>query len=156
MSTVEGGGDEPGRTEERLGVELTTRCNCRCMHCFVRARGSRRSSLPADLAREWLREGYGLCYRHLHLTGGEPLLWDGLPELVDHAFSLGCKTVLLNTNGTLLSGERLGRLAAHDGVILSVSVQGPEPFHERVRGAGTRWRKGLLNFTMSFSKSVRI
>jgi len=137
VSVVEGRGDLPGVAEERLGIELTTRCNGRCRHCFVRARGSGPWSLPADLVRECLREGRGLSYRHLHLTGGEPLLWDGLPDLVDHAFALGFETVLLNTNGTLLTGERVRRLAAHEGVILSVSVQGPEPFHDRVRGPGT-------------------
>jgi len=137
MTRPGAGGGARETAGERLGVELTTRCNGRCTYCFVRARGAPPSSLPAGLVRACLREGRALSYRHLHLTGGEPLLWDGIADLVDHAFSLGFESVLLNTNGTLLAGDRLHRLAARAGVILSVSLQGPEPFHDRVRGPGT-------------------
>src|SRR5690606_19979561 len=106
---------------DRLSVEVTTRCNSSCLHCFVRARGPRRSSLAPDLVRTMVREGYEAGYRHLHVTGGEPLLWDGLPEIFDCAFDCGYQTAFLNTNGTLLTDELSRTLAMYSGLALSVS-----------------------------------
>ena len=120
-----------------LSVEVTTHCNSSCSHCFVRARGPRRSSLAADLVRTMVREGYEAGYRHLHITGGEPLLWHGLPRLFDHAFGLGYQTAFLNTNGTLLTGKVSRKLAAYGGLAVSVSLQGPKQLHDRIRGKGS-------------------
>jgi MoaA/NifB/PqqE/SkfB family radical SAM enzyme len=94
-----------------------------------------------------VREGYEAGYRHLHLTGGEPLLWDGLPGLFDYAFALGYETAFLNTNGTLLTGEVSRNLAAHTGLAVSVSLQGPKRRHDRIRGKGSYdWAlKGIGN-----------
>ncbi len=132
---------------DRLSVEVTTHCNSSCSHCFVRARGPHRSSLAPNLVRTMLREGHEAGYRHLHVTGGEPLLWDGLLGIFDYAFALGYKTAFLNTNGTLLTPEISRRLARHKGLHLSVSLQGARRHHDRMRGKGSydRALKGIEN-----------
>jgi MoaA/NifB/PqqE/SkfB family radical SAM enzyme len=132
---------------DRLSVEVTTRCNSSCSHCFVRARGSKKSSLAPDLLQGLVREGYEAGYRHLHLTGGEPLLWDGLPGIFDHAFSLGYQTAFLNTNGTLLTAAVSRKLAMHGALAVSVSLQGPRRRHDFIRGNGSydRALKGIDN-----------
>lgn len=104
---------------------------------FVRARGPRRSSLAPDLAQTIVREGYETGYRHLHVTGGEPLLWDGLPGIFDYAFALGYQTAFLNTNGTLLTAEVSRKLAAYRGLAVSVSLQGSRRRHDFIRGKGS-------------------
>ena len=128
-----------------LSVEVTTHCNSSCSHCFVRARGQRRSSLAPDLVRTMVREGYEAGYRHLHLTGGEPLLWEGLLDILDYAFGLGYQTAFLNTNGTLLTGKISRNLANYNGLTISISLQGPRRFHDRIRGKGSydRALKGI-------------
>ncbi len=130
---------------DRLSVEVTTHCNNSCSHCFVRARGSQRSSLPPDLVRTMVREGYEAGYRHLHITGGEPILWDGLPGIFDYAFALGYQGAYLNTNGTLLTGELSKKLAGYAGLTVSVSLQGPRRRHDFIRGKGSYSRalKGI-------------
>jgi MoaA/NifB/PqqE/SkfB family radical SAM enzyme len=132
---------------DRLSVEVTTRCNSSCSHCFVRARGPRRSSLAPDLVQTMVREGYEAGYRHLHITGGEPLLWDGLLGIFDYAFALGYQTAFLNTNGTLLTVEVSRKLAGYSGLAISVSLQGPGRRHDFIRGKGSydRARKGIEN-----------
>ena len=130
---------------DRLSVEVTTHCNGSCSHCFVRARGSRRSSLAPDLVRTMVRDGYEAGYRHVHITGGEPLLWDGLLDIFDYAFALGYQTAFLNTNGTLLTGEVSRKLAGYSGLAVSVSLQGPRRRHDLIRGKGSydRALKGI-------------
>lgn len=139
--------ESPWPQSDRLSVEVTTRCNSSCSHCFVRARGAQRSSLVPDLVKGLVREGYKAGYRHLHITGGEPLLWDGLLPIFDKAFDLGYQTAFLNTNGTLLTGEVSRKLAEYKGLAISVSLQGSRPIHDRVRGKGSydRALKGVDN-----------
>jgi MoaA/NifB/PqqE/SkfB family radical SAM enzyme len=132
---------------DRLSIEVTTHCNSSCSHCFVRARGPRRSSLDPDLVRKMVLEGYELGYRRLHLTGGEPLLWDCLTDILDHAFILGYEAAFLNTNGTLLTPSVSRRLSGYNGLSLSVSLQGPKRLHERFRGKGSyeQTQRGINN-----------
>jgi len=127
----------PGVINERLGIEVTTCCNIDCSHCFARAGISEPSSLSLKVVKEIIGEGYNVGYRHLHITGGEPLLWDGLFEAVDYAFVIGYQTIFLNTNGTLLTKDICGRLAAYDGLSISVSLEGTEGLHHHLRGEGS-------------------
>ncbi len=132
---------------DRLSIEVTTRCNSSCSHCFVRARGGERLSLAPHLVRTMVREGYETGYRFLHITGGEPLLWDGLMGIFDYAFSLGYRKALLNTNGALLTAAVSRKLVAYRNLSVSVSLQGPKRRHDLIRGKGSyaKARKGIEN-----------
>lgn len=125
---------------ESISLEVTTNCNCSCRHCFARAGRSSFSHLPAGLAADAVREAFGLGYRHLHLTGGEPLLWKELFPTLDMAVSLGYKSIFLNTNGTLLDRDTAHRLAGYGLLSLSISLQGPERHHDSFRGK-SRYRQ---------------
>jgi MoaA/NifB/PqqE/SkfB family radical SAM enzyme len=94
-----------------------------------------------------VREGYEAGYRHLHITGGEPLLWNGLLSIFNYAFALGYETAFLNTNGKLLTPEVSRRLAGYSGLAVSVSLQGPRRRHDLIRGKGSydRALKGIEN-----------
>jgi len=128
----------PTLGQEKLSIEVTTRCNGSCLHCFARSNISRQSSLPVDLVKGIIAEGYDAGYRHLHITGGEPLLWKGLFEVLDHGFGCGYKTIFMNTNGTLITDEISKRLAGYGSFFsMSISLDGPEALHERIRGRGS-------------------
>jgi MoaA/NifB/PqqE/SkfB family radical SAM enzyme len=127
--------------QETLSIEVTTRCNSSCLHCFARSGISRRSSLPVDLVKGIMSEGYDAGYRHLHFTGGEPLLWEGLFEALDYGFDVGFEKVLLNTNGTLITEEISKRCADYGSFFsMSISLEGPEALHDRIRGKGSHGR----------------
>jgi MoaA/NifB/PqqE/SkfB family radical SAM enzyme len=130
----------PDIIEESLSIEVTTHCNSDCPHCFSRAGNSERSSLPVELVKEIMAEGYHTAYRHLHITGGEPLLWRGVIEVLDNAFDLGYKSVFLNTNGALLTNDIAKRLTTYDGLSISVSLEGTEALHDHLRGHGSHKR----------------
>jgi len=125
----------PG-SERLLSIEVTTHCNIDCLHCFVRGNHTEQSSLHFAVVKDIISEGYDAGFRRLHLTGGEPLLWNKLLETLDYAFSLGYKTILINTNGTLLSEDICMTLTDYNGVLISVSLDGSERFHNRIRGDG--------------------
>lgn len=127
---------DPGIIQERLGIEVTSHCNNDCLHCFARAGISEPSSLSLKLAKEIIVEGYNLGYRHLHITGGEPLVWNGLYATLDWVYDVGYQSVFLNTNGTLLTPAAVSRLAMYDGLSLSVSLEGTRRHHDYLRGQG--------------------
>jgi len=126
--------------DECLSVEVTTYCDGDCRHCFALTGLSRRTSLGLDVVKAAVREGYGSAYRRLHITGGEPLLWDGLFAALDDAFGIGYRKITLNTNGRFLTADVAARLAAYPGLSISVSLEGREGLHDRIRGAGSYQR----------------
>lgn len=127
----------PGVGQEKLAIEVTSHCNSQCLHCFAHFGMSRPSSLSVDLVKEIIAEGYAAGYRHLHITGGEPLLWKGLFEALDYGFGVGYETIFMNTNGTLLNEKLSKRLAGYIRFSISVSLEGSEVLHDRIRGEGS-------------------
>ena len=69
---------------ENLSIEVTTRCTNDCWHCFARAGKQASADLTLNDAISAVDEAYDMGYRHLHLTGGDPLLWHHLFDLLDH------------------------------------------------------------------------
>lgn len=140
-------------SEKLLSIEVTTHCNIDCLHCFVHGKNVGQSSLSFSVVKDIINEGYDSGYRRLHLTGGEPLLWNKLIKTLDYAFSLGYISILINTNGILLSEDICMTLAENKGILISVSLDGPEKFHDRIRGKGSHERtiRGIEN---AFSEGI--
>ena len=94
--------------KKRLGsvnLLVTRRCNMHCPYCGTVEKGDR-----AELTIEqWSRVIRMLSRTHFlfAVTGGEPLLYDGVEEIVECASRHGL--VDLQTNGSLLTRERLDR-----------------------------------------------
>jgi MoaA/NifB/PqqE/SkfB family radical SAM enzyme len=113
--------------------DLTYACQLRCGYCYSESGRRAAKVLPhADLLRiAGTLAGMGL--RSVHLSGGEPLLVHGLPEIVDRLRAHGTRVVLY-TNGLLVDDDNaaeLGRLFAR----IRVGVDGATAaVHDKVRG----------------------
>jgi radical SAM protein with 4Fe4S-binding SPASM domain len=108
---------------------LTRRCNLECVHCYISAgpEESAASELTAEEFRRIAREILDLNPSPLFiLSGGEPLLRDDLPELARFA-ARGGATVVVGTNGTLLTEDRITRLEDAGVTGFAVSVDSLEP-----------------------------
>ncbi len=94
-------------------VEVTPRCQHRCLHCYNVWTGERaypQGELPTEKlidAIDRVIDATGATL--VTLTGGEPLLRDDLPDIVAH---LNARQVGVNliTNGGLLTEEKLAAL----------------------------------------------
>jgi sulfatase maturation enzyme AslB (radical SAM superfamily) len=139
--------------EESLCIEVTTQCNSDCLHCFVHAGVAERPSLSDDVVKQIITEGYVAGYRGLHITGGEPLLWEGLFRALDYAFEIGYRTTTLNTNGWLLTETIAKKLAAYNGLSISVSLDGPKKLHDRLRGKGA-YRQAVAGINRAIEAGV--
>ncbi len=106
--------DKFGRQITDLRISVTDRCNFRCVYC--------RSADPEnyrdhDEILSWgeLRRlagiFVGLGIRKVRITGGEPLVREGVEEFIAHLKALGVADLSITTNGHLLA-ERCERLIA--------------------------------------------
>jgi cyclic pyranopterin phosphate synthase len=100
--------DKHGRFITDLRVSITDRCNYKCVYCRTGNEGAQYSELPfADYLR-LVRIFVGSGIEKVRLTGGEPLLRNGLVDFVRDLAKLrtlnGDKLDLaITTNGHLLS-----------------------------------------------------
>ncbi len=117
----------------RLVARLTERCNLHCPHCLASAGGASRD-LPLADWQAILAEAPRLSVIKVLLTGGEPLLFEGLVELTAYLTSLGIGTDLNSNLWGMTPG--LAAALAHAGLIeASVSLEGPAEVHDAMHGA---------------------
>lgn len=95
-----------GRTIDYLRISLTSGCNMRCTYCCPSGTGSHAAMMPmADCLRLVpLIVSTGIS--RIRFTGGEPLLYPQLPELIAQFAKLpGVRKTAVTTNGLLLAGQ---------------------------------------------------
>lgn len=105
--------DKYGRSFSTLRVSLLHHCNLGCVYCvsgddqLKQANGSGKGdTMTADRMLAMIdRLHRQLQLKTIRLTGGEPLLYPGLVELIRGIKALGIPRIKLTTNGFLL--ERL-------------------------------------------------
>ncbi len=132
---------------------LTKRCNLECAHCYIAA-GPHESAAGELETRECLDIVDQLLAVSpapmLILSGGEPLLRQDLTEIAHYASANGA-TVVVGTNGTLLTDERIATLRAAGVRGVAVSVDSLRPsYHDnfrRGRGALADVQAGLARLT---------
>lgn len=151
-----------------LAINLTTRCNLACAHCYLDA-GTLRNHDPDELSTgEVCRLLNQVAARSKEtmvvLTGGEPLLRRDIEEIVAHGNQLGLFMVV-GTNGMLLTPKRVASLKAAglQGAGISLDSLDPE-YHDHFRGQPGAWEKTLrgieecrrqdLSFQIHFSITV--
>ena len=108
---------------------LTRRCNLECAHCYIAAGPSETATGELDTAecRRIVDEILAVNPAPLLiLSGGEPLLRPDLEELAAHA-AAGGATVVVGTNGTLLTDQRIAALKAAGVRGVAVSIDSLRP-----------------------------
>ena len=100
--------DRFGRVHTNLRIAVTDRCNIRCFYCMPAEDvvfRPREEILSFEEIVRFVRVVAALGVNKLRLTGGEPLVRQGLPQLVQMLVGVpGIEEVALTTNGVLLAG----------------------------------------------------
>ena len=115
---------------------LTRRCNLECAHCYISAGPRESASTELDTA-DCLRITDEILAVNpaplLILSGGEPLLRDDLEEIAAYGARRGA-TVVVGTNGVLLTDERIAALKAAGVRGVAVSIDSLHPsYHDNFR-----------------------
>ncbi len=119
-------------------------CNAHCKHCsfFTAVEDRSRKVLALEQSQKLIKDAQELGVSVMNFVGGEPLLRDDLPKIVD-SVDKDLSTTVMFTNGILLAkkAETL-RNAGLDSVYVSIDSSDPEK-HDLVRG-----RKGIFKEAM--------
>lgn len=93
---------------EFLWLELTSRCNNRCLHCYATS-GPRTDNdcVPHERWLSLIAEARAEGASCIQLIGGEPLLYRRWRELVEKAHMEGYELIEIFTNATLINDDDL-------------------------------------------------
>ena len=153
-----GRGGAPGRTEaamtalharlagpttgrNNLYLHVTFACNLRCSHCYAEAGPPRVGTLTVAQLDRAAREAARYGFRHIVVTGGEPLVHPRRAALLHALAALRADvkptlTVLRTSLALSLDADLLRRLAGSTDEVV-VSLDGDRETHDARRGPGT-------------------
>jgi SynChlorMet cassette radical SAM/SPASM protein ScmF len=139
------GCNDPAPRLETLYLYITDHCNLSCGHCWLYSGASKKSS-PAytsvEAIRSTVEEAMDLGLEGVKITGGEPYLHPGVESVLDFLAKKDL-AIQLETNGTLLTRERVSQLGDIGLPQVSVSLDAAVPsIHDALRG-----RKGSFEAT---------
>jgi MoaA/NifB/PqqE/SkfB family radical SAM enzyme len=125
---------------ERVTIQVNYSCNQSCLHCYQKA-GPHLVGKDREAVQDFvpvIRHLYNLGFRELKIMGGEPLLYQGLIELLEEARRCGLTTSLITggSAGDRRTWERMAGLV--DTVWFSIYHTDPEIHDHLVQ------RKGAL------------
>jgi len=139
-----------------LWIQVNDFCNLTCGHCLVSSGPQRQQGLPTERITDAIDQAVALGAERLFFTGGEPLARPDILELIDRVVETHGRELVILTNGTLFTGERLERLAelaapiegepggsaggapGRGSVRIQVSLDGPTAeINDPIRGEGT-------------------
>ena len=156
-----GKGRRKGALQGRLFIlqwHVTARCNEDCQHCYARSSPDLSPQLEQELSVgedlkvldsfDRLLKGNGLLGR-INITGGDPLLKDGVLDIIKAARSRGIKVGILGNPG-LLDIDKALELKEAGVFRYQLSIDGLWETHDRLRG-----RLGHFDDTMEALKVLK-
>lgn len=122
-----------------LAHSATYACNSRCRTCTI-WKMSRLAHRDMSTKRVFalLERAHAFGMRGYYLFGGEPLLRRDVPEILEHAKTLGFVTTI-NTNASLL--EKKAESITNDLDFACVSIDYPDDHNDYIRGRRGAFRE---------------
>jgi MoaA/NifB/PqqE/SkfB family radical SAM enzyme len=122
-------------------LELTNKCQEECGHCYNKSGpdGSH-GEMTKDDWKSTIDQLHDRGIRMVQFIGGEPTLYPGLPDLVQHALGKDGMTVEVYTNMVHIKPELKELFVRHkDRVFLATSYYSKDPsVHQEITGRNTR------------------
>ena len=135
---------------------LIRRCNLACKHCYSI---SADRDFPGELTTQ---EVYAVMddlkrfgVRVLILSGGEPLLRGDVFDIARRAKAMGFYTAL-SSNGTLIDGAMVGRIADVDFDYVGISLDGLRETHDRFRRCPGAFDKSLAGIRLCRDAGLKV
>lgn len=122
--------------------EITLRCNLRCIHCGSRAGDARERELRTDEALDLVDQLAQAGVTVVVLIGGEAYLrkdWEIIARAIVNA-GMECG---MTTGGWGVTAPMAHRIAATGITTVSVSVDGLEATHDKLRARSGSWQRAM-------------
>ncbi len=127
---------------EALHINATKTCNLACTFCYDNAQRAKSKNLPLSVYEGIVDDACSLGLQKVILSGGEPLTrgdWRDIALL----FAARGVEISLATNGTLITQDVADFMAGLEHYSISISLDGAEQAHDRIRGRKGAYAKTL-------------
>ncbi len=130
-----------------VDIEMTIVCNLRCWFCWwwgtegiaFKLVKDRDPLVTQELTTQEILNIVDQVTENnkpsFYLSGGEPFLRKDTVDIIEYMDKKG-GSITLNNNGTLLTEEKLQRLAKVKKLAINFSIDGPREVHDKIRGQG--------------------
>ena len=138
------------------GLDLTHRCNLKCIHCYLGDRSFRmqHKEMSTQQILSILDQVTEAGCLHFLLTGGEPLLREDFPEIYRHAKNNGL-LVTVFTNGTLITDKILELFRDLPPRLVEISLYGATAStYETVTGVPGSYEKCIHGIERLLDSSI--
>lgn len=135
--------------------EITLRCNLACTHCGSRAGPARRNELTTIEALDVVDQLAELGITEVTLLGGEAFLrrdWSLIARAITDA-GMHCS---LTTGGWGVGASVAGKMRDAGIDVVSVSIDGLEDTHDRLRGRRGSWRHCFSAIQHLINAGIRV
>ncbi len=133
-------------TGTRLGmlfIELTDKCNEKCIHCYADSSPEQNEFLPLEQIKSALDQAIDFGQPYLQFTGGDPLIHPHLIEAVEYASALPFKGMEIYTNGLLLSDRMLESLIPFQPSFSFSIYADNAAIHDEITRVPGSWKRTL-------------
>lgn len=140
------------------GMDLTYRCNLRCLHCYVgpACAGEASGELTTDEAKTVLTQAAGAGCLFILLSGGEPLLRRDFGEVYRHAKGLGMMVTVF-TNATLVDDAVAALFEEWPPMRVEVTLYGATAAtHDAITGVAGSFARALEGVGRLLARGVRV
>lgn len=149
-------GQLPSRPLKKVWIELTNRCNQKCVHCYASASPQSSDGLDTKMIFQFLENIFSLGCETVQFTGGEPLLRNDLVLFCDLARQNQVKEIEIFSNLSSSKRKLLDKLV-NSNVIISTTVLAPDAeTHDRLTRTPGSFDRMLSNIKYLQSLGVSI
>lgn len=115
-------------------IEITRRCNAKCIHCIINAGHTMPVELSTQEILTLIEDMSDFGCQSIALTGGEPFLRKEWPLFLQKINSLDMQAIFM-TNAMLVNDDVLDILKLYPNTAIGISLDGPDKeTHDYVRG----------------------
>jgi radical SAM protein with 4Fe4S-binding SPASM domain len=139
----------------RMDMALTYRCQNKCDHCYNEPREMK--ELTVEQWKQVIAKTWELGIPHIVFTGGEPTMFEGLPELVAVSEGFGQVT------GMVSNGRNLARPGyLHDLVVKGLDhvqitvLSSREELHDRLVGEAGAWKETIEGLKVALKEQMYV
>lgn len=137
-----------------VGLELTTGCNLRCVHCW-QGEKIHPNTLKFGEIKIIIKRLAELGVTSLRITGGEPMIHPNFWEIMEEATHNGL-SIVLRTNGTLIDEVIARRLHDYPIIFTELSVDGfTSQVHDRFRRKESSLQKTFFALDLLIKNEVK-
>ena len=139
-----------------LTIHLTDKCNLSCIHCYLRANNNASTELPLGVVLRLVKDSHELKIPFIIYSGGEPLLYNSLEEVLKYHNELVWPRAIIASNLYELKNEHISMFKRYDVFNIHTSVDGLEKTHDIFRGVRGAFKTTIRNIKKLIEDDVNV